>query len=671
MPITLNVNDLMRLANAQPESSIIVKNGGFQSVGKSGAFFASKTECRLASQAFLAAIRSKYGDNVADALAPDLRALINAGKPLSARTALDIAARADEMSHWMRKHNVMLGQKFLAGNGLSGMRPGAEAPIAGNTVNMDTSFAEFCAQRKLNPAGDPAIRALIADQVLAYADKCNHMISVAEMRNIVLSDKTMQAVNTLFAQRFESSGQKDVAMRSLPGWNTLSPAQQAEISKSVDSAVQDVVHRSGNPVDLTDLYLLARNVAAARAFDISGQKDAAIDAVMRQHHLDPNRRAVLAKAVDMALQKWTAQKPDRNAMPPSMESLGDAVGGGKLPGLKNLFYAIGLQGHGLLGKDNASRRDVLSMAVNSPHLADFAMLIDDFSPNFMPGVLYALQKIPAMRALQPEGRLTPDTIWQGCFNSPMPEKLRSANAEELGAALFDALLDRFRSVTDSIGESTLRGPSLIQSGIKEEKVLQYFNEKVSIGLDDFVSPPCLTVLQQLPRTVDLAEQKLAIDIHRDNRTVTFFTDNLAAPPAGSIKYQDTSRLSPEELAAWKRGQPSPVSQALVAQCRALCDGNDAQLRQVVFSLSQSGTMLVRGVSFASSDPAMRDDYDYLQKHALSEHSDADIDVRRQPNGDITMRYHLPEDSEVHMDYTFTVKPDGTSMLSAFQLTPRQ
>ena len=665
MPITLDVNTLVQMAAKAPEdSSIIVKNGGFESVGKVGAFFASKAQCRLASQALLEGVRQQYGDGVADAIAPDLRALITKGKPLSARTVNDLVGKADDMAKWMKPHNVMLAQKFNAGSGVSGVKPGTETPIPGNTVNLDTVFSEACAKHGLN-AADPELKSLLGKMVLDMAEKSKTMVSVTAMRDFVLNN-AVKAHNTLLASRFVSSGQKDTAMSFQPQWNGLNPAQKEDVSQSVDSAVQKMIRQADTALDGTNLYVLARNVATARIFDLSGQKDAVLDALIRSNHLDPNRKADLAKVTDMALSKWAMQTPDRYAMPPSLESLGDLVRNGKLPGLGNLFYALGLP-----GQQNASKQEVLDMAVNSPHLADFSMLIEECDPTFTPGVLYALQKLPAMRAIQPEGILTRDTIWQACFNGPLPEKLRSATSGELGSAMFDALTSRFQRETSSTADSTMRAPSLIGAGIKEDKVLQYLHGSVSIDLDDFVSPPALTALQKLPRTVDLAEVALANDIHREDRNVTFYTDDPSAPPAGLISFKDTSHLSAEEKAAYDTAKPSPVSHALVEQCRALCNGNDAQLRQVVLSLGQSGGLLMRAASFAATDPEKRNDFSYMQRQALSEHSAVDIDVRRQANGDVTMHFRRPPDTRVAMDYTFTVRPDGTSYLNSCNIAEVQ
>ena len=68
----------------------------------------------------------------------------------------------------------MLAQKFNAGSGFPGVNPGTEAPIPGNTVNLDTVFPEACAKHGLN-AADPELKSLLGQMVLDMAVNSLHL----------------------------------------------------------------------------------------------------------------------------------------------------------------------------------------------------------------------------------------------------------------------------------------------------------------------------------------------------------------------------------------------------------------------------------------------------------------------------------------------------------------
>lgn len=89
----------------------------------------------------------------------------------------------------------------------------------------------------------------------------------------------------------------------------------------------------------------------------------------------------------------------------------------------------------------------------------------------------------------------------------------------------------------------------------------------------------------------------------------------------------------------------------------LCAGNEVQARQVIQSMGQSATIVMRSFS-------------PITGFARSEHSGIDIDIRREDNGNVTMRFHTPEASPLDMDYTYTITPDGVGLLTACRAQPR-
>ena len=83
----VNVASLTQLANVAGTHDRLVATaeGGIQTSGRVSAFFTAKATHRATAEAFLGAIRNRYGDGIADALAPQLNAMRRQGKPLKAR----------------------------------------------------------------------------------------------------------------------------------------------------------------------------------------------------------------------------------------------------------------------------------------------------------------------------------------------------------------------------------------------------------------------------------------------------------------------------------------------------------------------------------------------------------------------------------------------------------
>ena len=67
------------------DQNLVLKENGFEAKGRLGAFFTGKTARRNAAEALYHAVKTQYGQTVADTLAPQLRDSMIKGKPLSAR----------------------------------------------------------------------------------------------------------------------------------------------------------------------------------------------------------------------------------------------------------------------------------------------------------------------------------------------------------------------------------------------------------------------------------------------------------------------------------------------------------------------------------------------------------------------------------------------------------
>ena len=589
-PIAPTFRNLSQLANnLGDDAAIIVKNNSFETRGKIGAFFTRKAGNRAAGEVLYAGIRRMYGDTVADALAPQIRASREKGKPLTARTARDVLATAADMARGIGQINTDMARHFVLGN-----------HGQGDTRNLDAAFDAFCTQKGIDPAANQALKNRFGELVLqAAANESKKVLSYAELGRMVSTAST--------------------------------PALQK-----------------------------AWNEAQAQAFldDPVHGANAAMDLYATQQGLDGPQKTQLRKLVGMAVMHEAAMAAEQKAAF-SPQTLFKAVSEGSLPAMQD--FACGC------GKSKAHfyvADDIMAWATPQ-NLADVAMLSTMLSQS--PGIgssAVAVQRLGIMRTLQPEGLLTRETIWQGCFNESMPAELKTADQKHFGDMMFERLSRHFKEVCpDDPVQAEAKGVAYLSVGISLEKTDASLRGPVALTLEDFVNRPTLTPLQNLGTLQD-AETTLAKDIKRRGNhsplegympTISFGT---AGGPVETVRIRDTSGMDEAEKKKFEAGAPSSLSHDLVRRAQELCGGNDVQTRQVVLSMSQAGTFLVRNASPVTGI-------------AESEHSPVDIDIRREANGNITMRFYKPAQSPLDMDYTFTVTPDGRATLTACRIQARQ
>ncbi len=564
-PITLSFSDLVRMADAASDKSIIVKGGGFKAVGKVGAFFASKTECRQAAQSFMEGIKTQYGDAVAFTLAPELRTLQSSGKPLSARKARDLLQQAKELSQGLTQVNADMAQKFIAGSGISG-----------DPRSLDAAFADYCQANGLNPQNEATLKKTIADAVLMLAKTSGHLMSFAELGDAVRS------------------------------WNT------------------------------TPDIIIARE-ASDRLNELADT-----------HRLTAEQKAGLEERAFMAASF------NSGGSHPTARQLADTL-------QNDLSVACYLYTCGAPTMKSAVLRDILAFAVSTPYLKDTISLVSQFGDAYNPVYLIAMQNMGRIRELQPEGIPTRETIWQACFGEQLPADLTGASMRVFRESMYTRIERIFgQDAGGNIGKIQA-GIMAFSSGIKQEKALAAMQGPVSLTMDDFIGKPSLTALQRLPSLED-AEKQVAMDLHRRGThqhidgydpVITFGRTGHAV----TVHIQDISGIEGQDKADYKSGKPSSISHGLVERARELCGGNDIQLRQVVLSMSQAGTILMSTTSMVTG--VVRD-----------EHSPIDIDIRRQDDGSVTMRYHTPESSPLDADYSYTITPDGRASMTSFRMQVR-
>lgn len=584
-PLTLNFNNLSQLAQVG-SGNIVVRNGGLQTTGKVGAFFTAKAAHRAAGEALLQGVRQRYGDTVADALAPELRTVREQGKPLSARTARDVLAKASEMSEGLVRINTDMARHFILGNASQG-----------DTRNLDAALEAFCAARGLDPAARHSLKDAFGEAVLGAARNSSTLLSFAEMGEAVRS-------------------------ASLPG-----------MKKAVS--------------------VLAAEQFMANADPACGA-DAAMDAFAGSLGLDADQREKLRPLVGMAV-RHAVENAEGEL---TAQTLFGSVSAGSLPGMTNFAYACGKA-----RLNDAVARDTMAWATPDT-MADAAMVTAQFARGGGISLnALVMQRLPVMRELQPEGLLSHETLWQGCFREPMPEELKNAAPRQFNDAMFERMLNLFQEAAPGNPMAKTDGMGTLMTGISLEKTLESLHGHVALTFADFVNLPTLTPLSRLGSLAEV-EASLARDINRrgTHNSLPGYSPTISFGAAGggseTVHIRDTSAMSEEDRASFAGGKPSPMSHDLAARALRLCDGNEVQARQIIQSMGQAGAFLVR---LNSSITGVFE----------TEHSPLDIDVRKEENGDITMRFYKPEQSPLDIDYTYTITPDGQGRLTACRIQARQ
>ena len=576
----VNVATLTRLADiaGTHDRLVATAEGGIQTSGRVSAFFTAKATHRATAEAFLGAIRNKYGDGIADALAPQLSAMRRQGKPLKARVARDILAQASNMSQALGPANTEMARRFLLGNN-----------GAGDTRNLDHALQDFYAKNNLQPS--PALRQAFERIINDMAANSQKLLSYQDMADAV-------------------------TMRTL----------------------------QSRPAD----YMLC-------GIDPQLTRDAALDACATHLGVDGELKAQLGQLMDRVLVEESAA--GRQGTPADFfRDLSTA----NQTSLQCFAFACGKPGLG-----DAALRDVMSLTPHR-HMGDMATL----APQLNVGggialIMVAMQRLPEIRTRQPQGPLSRETLGQGCFQEPMPQDLAAKSQRDFNSAMYEKLLGMFRARTEDPA-APFTGMLLLGAGVRLEKALEAVSDAAGFDLKDFAFPPSLTPLARLGDMAKV-EEGMAMDLNRRGThnalpgyrpTISFGGVGIPAEAEATVHIQDIAYMTDEDKNDFEHGRPSTMSHNLAIRAQLLCGDNDAQARQVLLSMGQSGAFLVRTLS-------------HLTGVLQDEHSPLDIDIRREANGDVTMRYHTPPQSPLDADFTYTVTPDGQGVLTACRMQARQ
>ncbi len=262
-----------------------------------------------------------------------------------------------------------------------------------------------------------------------------------------------------------------------------------------------------------------------------------------------------------------------------------------------------------------------------------------------------LEKLDGMRAAQPSGALSPETIWQACMpNKEMPADFGQP-LSHLGRQLENAIFDDVESKGATV--NAIRGMSV---GLKYDAAIELEKNFGAITMDSCHTLPPLGFGTVENPTVDTAEVGLGMDLQRmGNEDGGIHSNFTFHNPAGTktIDVNNTDHMQGEDLAAYKSGVKSSMTADIKNQVTQMC-GNGKQAVAVMYGLTQAGLGIVVNLSRFTGV-------------TKSEHAAMNIDVAKQENGDIRMTYTRPEGQNLVGGYQYNVHQDGSSTLKALDL----
>ena len=585
-PVTTDFSTMLNMINSNPDKNIVMSGTSFKSVGKIGAFFTTKTNCRKAADAFLTAIMQQYGEAVSVTISADLRALKTSGKPLSARTARDLLTKAEQFKNGLKAINADMANRFIAGSGLKN-----------DTRTLDAAYAEYCRQHGVDPNADPTLKETFGSIVKRIAaSESQRVMTFVEMRDLVIECKQVELNNAAALSRFLTQSKRE-AVQAVAREFRFTPEQTQELDSLIDASMRD---------------LAAQATQQGKALTDQSFAEAFLESI-------PLHCFLFSHA----------------------DQLSDQL--------------------------SAGLKDFIGMASFTPDTRKNALALTPVLENsYLLTYMFCMEHMPQIRAQQPEGPITREAIWKGCYGEELPADLVNATSRQMNDAIYEKNTRRLKEYFENNDRKVFIAQAGLALGLRQDKVLEAINNPADtvITQDDLMLPFPLTLIPNL-HSLEQNEQQLAMDITRRGvsnpiegfePTITFVAPESGTPDV--IKIQDTSRLNDEEKQNFKRGVPGPITQSIVEKARALCSNNDLQLRQIVISLAQTGIMPVRQFS-------------PLVGVAYNEHSPVNIEVRRENNGNISLRYRTPEASPVDADYTFTVGTDGRVSLTNMTIRARQ
>ena len=306
----------------------------------------------------------------------------------------------------------------------------------------------------------------------------------------------------------------------------------------------------------------------------------------------------------------------------------------------------------LAGSANGQRADRADVAVS---------LLGDFAPNdkgYAMSLAMALvsEKMPEMRRIQPQGRLTGATVWRACFGEEPPANVvRGWGTRAYLAAFTDRLDQIVTSLCERYGNDVSRDMdidsidsltgAIAANGMAFTPMLHQALKVPGFTVDfdrDYVAGPPLYALADLENKTDAdLESQLEDDIIRQYPLITF--------QDGDRREEIDFRPFNGNVAGAQAAVPG-----LMAQASAFFRAGERAFNGLPAGITpiQRKVMFI-GLSQAAFVPFM------ALLGVGGEHAQARIDIRRDGTA-LVMTYSTMEDSPIEVRYSYRIEADGSN-----------
>jgi len=273
----------------------------------------------------------------------------------------------------------------------------------------------------------------------------------------------------------------------------------------------------------------------------------------------------------------------------------------------------------------------------------------------------AVAELNAMREIQPEGDLSPETVYRALFKENPPQ--------DLGGKIPEAIERRCeKDLNDLLGRTGVSEGCIKSLAVRMpwEKLASLAAHPNAVTLGD-VSDSVMGSLKGVKQDSETVVRQLRTDPQRVGAglpppTFTFLLDDgQGGTKTESIQVgrgTDFSFANEADKQAYRSGKDNSLADRLEALSRKVCATPD-QVTRTMFCLSQGPLIPLRYVAG-------------LAGTAFNEHSHRNVQLSRQPDG--TIRADFSSSSEVrdavgHFRMSLTIDKNGQMNLTEFELAP--
>lgn len=266
------------------------------------------------------------------------------------------------------------------------------------------------------------------------------------------------------------------------------------------------------------------------------------------------------------------------------------------------------------------------------------------------------ESLPQMREAQGEGPLSLSVVWENALGTEMPDNIANKSTAQLRPIIEDQIEESIAEKGYSLGlnrATPARYTAVQMAPLLMEGMSSAAAAKATLGplqhvsIKDFSAPPPVTS-QPTVHTLEDAKTIFLKDFHRQQEPTSI---SVTLGETTHTTTNSTEGMSEEEIKQFHANKVTSNIQPLMTQLETLCKGNNAQLRTVMYAISQAGP-----VGFQKNLSETVGARTPMLEHAAMKYS-----FSADNNGNITFKADSPEGFEpVTLHSQYVIRPDGSS-----------